>query len=444
MDPIIKHAILSQLGSQNDLKVFTDPAASPTGFPFKVLQLDGNTLSNPSVYNSRPRACNLGYLRVPYVQEDGKVGYKCPSEPVQDYVSKGGDAKATIGRKCLCNALCADAGFPQVRNVTNAETGEKELYIEPGLVTIGDDVNQCKRLLKKHSDGTWGYSATDVLDYLLSEVDNRQQENTIQNLFNDILVQDQRSPGSMQVEDKEWNSSPNDGARYSLAEWEENHNDDTSQKRYHHNLIQDKNSYVTKSGTTKLSNLSQDASDYFHSKWEQHNQYETANQKHYHDVLVQDLSPHLSLQLSGEKWDSLASDVFRHSLSEWENRCKTEPYFELYHDALIQEHDKAFQDQFHDILVQNQNSYLLKQGDDNEWGYLPEDVTKYLLLDCKGTGQDPYHDILIHDKKPIVLKQNSVDGRRQRSIGHYFHSEWEKRRTGMPQQEQYNDILIQA
>ena len=176
MEPSIKQRILNELVNNHELHVYTDPAASPTGFPFKVLEFEGNavsTLSDPEVYNERPRVCNLGYLRSPYLKPNGEVGYRCPAEPVDDYVAKGGDADATVGRKCLCNALCADAGFPQVRLFTNPETGKKEVYVEPGLITTGDDINECKCLLKQNEDGTWGYCAGDVVDYLLAglEVD---------------------------------------------------------------------------------------------------------------------------------------------------------------------------------------------------------------------------------------------------------------------------------
>ena len=36
------------------------------------------------------RICDLGYLRQPYKREDGSLGYRCPAEPVADYVRKGG------------------------------------------------------------------------------------------------------------------------------------------------------------------------------------------------------------------------------------------------------------------------------------------------------------------------------------------------------------------
>jgi nitronate monooxygenase len=154
-----RHAICNEL-ARKDLDVFTDPQASPTGFPFKVLELEG-TLSDPDAYNHRPRVCNLGYLRDMYTKPDGSIGYRCSSEPVDDYVKKGGEMEATQGRKCLCNSLCANVGLSQIQS--------KHDYEEEMLITIGDDVNNCKRYLKQNKQGDWEYSAKDVVDWLLSE-----------------------------------------------------------------------------------------------------------------------------------------------------------------------------------------------------------------------------------------------------------------------------------
>ena len=88
--------------------VVTDAQASPTGFPFKVAALEG-TLSDPRVYDARPRICDLGYLREAYWTGTG-VDFRCPSEPVSLYLSKGGVDADTCGRKCICNALIANIG----------------------------------------------------------------------------------------------------------------------------------------------------------------------------------------------------------------------------------------------------------------------------------------------------------------------------------------------
>lgn len=131
-----------------------DPLASPTGFPFKVAQLPG-TLSEAAVYGARPRLCDLSYLRVPFLHEDGRIGYRCPSEPVNEYLRKGGTAAETAGRACLCNALMANVGLGQTR---------RDGYVEMPLVTLGSDLEGVRRLHSRHGDG---WSATEVVTWLL-------------------------------------------------------------------------------------------------------------------------------------------------------------------------------------------------------------------------------------------------------------------------------------
>eukprot|EP00957_Ditylum_brightwellii_P058049 4402392-Ditylum_brightwellii.AAC.1 len=95
----------------------------------------------------------MGYLREMYTKEDGTMGFRCAAEPVDAYLKKGGEIEATHGRKCLCNALCANVGMPQVY--------PKSGYAEDMLITIGDDINNCRRYLKQDENGDWSYSATD-------------------------------------------------------------------------------------------------------------------------------------------------------------------------------------------------------------------------------------------------------------------------------------------
>jgi nitronate monooxygenase len=163
-----KAEVLRQVAS-GDLSVFTDPVASPTGFPFKVLELE-DSLSVKAKYQERPRVCNLGYLRTPYVDPNGKVGYRCAAEPVEDWVKKGGAVEATEGRKCLCNGLMANAGLPQVSPFK--KKGESERYVEEILITAGDDINQCRKYMK---DGRTDYNAKDVIDYLLGRFKEEYQ-----------------------------------------------------------------------------------------------------------------------------------------------------------------------------------------------------------------------------------------------------------------------------
>ena len=135
--------------------VFTDPLASPTGFPFKVARLEGS-ISEEEVYSAKPRICDLGYLREAYRTDEGTIGYRCSGEPVSTYLAKGGKRESTLGRKCLCNALLANIGQPQMRAAK---------YIEKGLVTAGDDLMGITRFLPLHESA---YSAADVVTILLS------------------------------------------------------------------------------------------------------------------------------------------------------------------------------------------------------------------------------------------------------------------------------------
>lgn len=149
----LKSELIAQARAGN-ARVFTDSRVSPTGFPFKVAQLSG-TSSDDVVYQARKTVCDMGYLREPYALPDGSIGYRCAAEPVPTYLAKGGKAEDTVGRKCLCNALLANVGFPQVRN---------DKSIEPPLVTVGDDVNTIAQFLVPGKDS---YSAADVVESLL-------------------------------------------------------------------------------------------------------------------------------------------------------------------------------------------------------------------------------------------------------------------------------------
>lgn len=133
--------------------VRTDALASPTGFPFKVVTVAG-TLAEQEVYEKRERLCDLSYLRTPFLQDNGEVGYRCASEPTHMFVRKGGAAQDTVGRVCLCNALTSTVGLGQTR---------KDGYEEPALLTLGADVEGVKALHDAHPGG---WSAVDVIAWL--------------------------------------------------------------------------------------------------------------------------------------------------------------------------------------------------------------------------------------------------------------------------------------
>lgn len=136
--------------------VFTDPLASPTGFPFKVMQHSG-TLANPAHYAARARICDLGYLRETYTRPDDSLGYRCPGEPVADFTRKGGLETETIGRKCLCNGLLSTIGLGQ------RAAGHTEL----ALITAGHDITHLERFF---SIGSTTYDASDVIRAVLGAV----------------------------------------------------------------------------------------------------------------------------------------------------------------------------------------------------------------------------------------------------------------------------------
>lgn len=154
MTDAVKVAVIEQI-RQGTASVFTDPLASPTGFPFKVVQLD-ETASNADIYQERSRICDIGYLRQLYRDDTGKLHYRCASEPIKAYLKKGGELENTTGRKCLCNHLGAAAGYPQERS---------KGYVEPSLVTSGDDLVTLAEFM---DDDMSHYSAEDVIKTLLS------------------------------------------------------------------------------------------------------------------------------------------------------------------------------------------------------------------------------------------------------------------------------------
>lgn len=149
-------SILTSLADPT-MRVMTDASASPTGFPFKVIQND-QTLSNDNLYKERTRICDLGYLRTMFQREKGGIGYRCPAEPLDNYEFKNGEVDQAQGSKCLCNALMADIGLGQVR-----PDGRTEI----SLLTFGSDLDGPRALRKLHPDG---WNAVQALNFLKSAI----------------------------------------------------------------------------------------------------------------------------------------------------------------------------------------------------------------------------------------------------------------------------------
>lgn len=152
--PSLRNRLISELQGET-LVVRNDPRASPTGFPFKVAELDG-TLSENDRYEARERICDLGYLRTPTERPDGSISYRCASEPVHMFVKKGGEETETVGRKCLCNALMANVGLGQVR---------RNGYVEQPAVTLGQDLAGARALMALHPGG---WTAREAIDWLMT------------------------------------------------------------------------------------------------------------------------------------------------------------------------------------------------------------------------------------------------------------------------------------
>ena len=152
LDGDLKRRVMTAL-AEGTLTLRTDPRASPTGYPFKVVELPGDAERAAA----RKRVCDLGYLRVPVRTAEGRTIYRCSAEPVDAYVAKGGDIADTEGRRCLCNGLTADIGQAQWRTDTSGA--------EIPLITSGDDLLALERFAASRP----AYTARRVIDYLCAE-----------------------------------------------------------------------------------------------------------------------------------------------------------------------------------------------------------------------------------------------------------------------------------
>lgn len=146
----IKSEIITKHRS-GELDVITDFKASPTGYPFKRVDVEGNT------FRDACRACDLGYLRHVFAKEDGSLDYRCPAGPRKAFLRKGGTTDEAEGKRCLCNGLLATIGMGQIRRGTP---------VQP-LVTWGENMDFLDPIL---GDDKLSYTASDVLDYILSPV----------------------------------------------------------------------------------------------------------------------------------------------------------------------------------------------------------------------------------------------------------------------------------
>ena len=140
--------------------MLTSARTSPSGFPFKVAQVAG-TLSDTAVYETRKRICDIGFLQSAYLNDKGELGFRCPAENVNEFVRKGGHAKQTLGRVCLCNGLLSAAGFPQ-----RWPNG----YTEPSIITLGDEISYVKTLFQSRSKGQSTYTIGRAMQYIAKAI----------------------------------------------------------------------------------------------------------------------------------------------------------------------------------------------------------------------------------------------------------------------------------
>jgi nitronate monooxygenase len=135
---------------EGEISVRTDGRVSPTGMPFKVVDMAG-TLTDPAISESRERRCDLGYLRQAYYDANGKVGFRCAAAPVAGFVAKGGTVEQTEGKLCLCNSLLATIGMGQKLS---------DGSIEPALLTAGESLSSIMNFIPADKNS---YSAADVM-----------------------------------------------------------------------------------------------------------------------------------------------------------------------------------------------------------------------------------------------------------------------------------------
>lgn len=165
MSPVYRNAILKSIkNGSSDADLVRTSLFSPTGFPFKVAQIEG-TLAQEEVYADRRRICDLGFLRQRGFSKPGEDGLRrvfqrCPAEPVDEYISKRGMPFNAESKRCLCNGLLATVGLGQA-GTQPGDPGE-----EPAIVTLGNHIDGIRKL---SSQGQSVYWAGDAVAEILGE-----------------------------------------------------------------------------------------------------------------------------------------------------------------------------------------------------------------------------------------------------------------------------------
>jgi NAD(P)H-dependent flavin oxidoreductase YrpB (nitropropane dioxygenase family) len=163
LKPAYRTAILDLLKKETDeTGMVLTTLFSPTGYPFKVAQLEG-TLADEAVYAGRPRVCDLGLLQQLGLTKPGADGnrslfQRCPAAPVAGFLEKRGLQHNTEARRCLCNGLLAGVGLGQV----SERKGQR--VEEPAIVTLGNHLDGVRRLSSQGQSTYWARDAVyDIL-----------------------------------------------------------------------------------------------------------------------------------------------------------------------------------------------------------------------------------------------------------------------------------------
>ena len=165
MKPAFRTAILKRLQKETeDAPLVYTTLFSPTGFPFKVVQIE-DTLADNEVYAARRRICDLGLLQQrglsqPAADGTRRLFQRCQAAPIEDFISKRGLPRNTEEKRCLCNGLLACVGLGQVG------LPKGELSEEPAIVTLGNHLDGIRRL---SSHGQTRYWVKDAVIDMLGE-----------------------------------------------------------------------------------------------------------------------------------------------------------------------------------------------------------------------------------------------------------------------------------
>jgi nitronate monooxygenase len=164
MKSTYRTAILDQLKKgTDDAALVKTTLFSPTGFPFKVVQLEG-TVADEAVFAARRRVCDLGLLlrrglSKPAADGTRRLFQRCRAAPLADFARKRGLQRNTGDQRCLCNGLISCVGLGQVVSIQKGEPLE-----EPAIVTMGNHLDGIRRLSRHGQTPYWVRDVvTDIL-----------------------------------------------------------------------------------------------------------------------------------------------------------------------------------------------------------------------------------------------------------------------------------------